>query len=90
MARFVWRREHEGGVVSEVKADGRGAWSASTHLRRNPTVRVRSPKILMSLSAALKRADILAQRTFDHVCSEDRCGEWHAVERDAAESLAAR
>jgi len=90
MARFVWRREHRDGVVAEVKADGRGEWSASAHLRRNPTVVVRSPKILISLSAAWQRADLLTQRTFDHVCSPDGCGEWQAIEKGAVQVLAVR
>ena len=81
MARFVWQREHQGAIVTQVTADGQGAWCASAYLRQNPTRVVRTPKIFVSLSDALRQADVLVEQTFDHVCSSECCGEWQAVDR---------
>jgi hypothetical protein len=74
--KFVWQRSHGPDIVSEVQADGRGRWTASTWLRHNPTVVVRTPKASESRDSACAKADALARKTFDHTCDLKPCGAW--------------
>ena len=75
MPSNAWRRSHGPGIVAQVSADGRGAWSAKVWLAGNPTVMVTTPRAVEHLSIAQGKADSLARKTFDHRCDE-RCGQW--------------
>ena len=80
MAKFAWRRHHGADIVAEVRADGRGAWSAAVWLQRNPTVAVRTLKQPESRAAACAKADALARKTFDHACETATCGDWIPID----------
>ena len=75
MASHTWRRAHGPDILAEVSADGRGAWQARVWLTSNPSVIVRTPRNADTLSSAQEKADMLARKTFDHLC-DTMCGEW--------------
>jgi hypothetical protein len=80
MVKFGWRRHHGNAIIAEVRADGRGAWSAAVWLRINPTVAICTPKQLESRESACAKADALTRRTFDHTCETATCGNWFPVD----------
>jgi hypothetical protein len=79
MLKFLWRRHHGTDIIAEVRADGRGAWSATVWRQSNPTVAVRTPRQLESRKAACAKADALSRKTFDHVC-DTTCDDWTACD----------
>ena len=80
IAKFVWRRQHGMTIVAEVRANGRGAWSASVWLQSNATLAVRAPKPVESRDAACAKADTQTRQVFDHTCETPACGDWFAFD----------
>ena len=76
-----WQRWHANAVVAEVSPiEGMGTWRACVKATEKGDVRKDAGWFMVDAHAAV---DALA-RTYDgHVC-DDRCGEWHPVDRRVA------
>jgi hypothetical protein len=77
MPLHTWRRQHGPDILAQVvPTEGLDVWEASASLVSNPSVFVRSPRKIETLTSAQAVADHLARKTFDHTCYHHVCGDW--------------